>query len=189
MRGVLLTEPNWDRRYRGGSYDKGRIPHELLERFWPAIPRGRVIDIAMGRGKDALFLAEKGFRVYGIEKSAEAIRVAREFLGEKVAMIRGDAEQLPFRHESANGVLVFYFLLRNIMGDIAGILKEGGVVVYETFLKRQNEIDRRRNPDYLLDDGELRSYFTGFDLLFYEEALSFEGGRKRAVARLVGRKR
>ena len=75
------------------------------------------------------------------------------------------------------------------MGDIATFLKKGGVVIYETFLKRQNDIDRQRNPEYLLDDGELISFFRGFDLLFYEETLSVTGGRKRAVAKLVGRKR
>jgi hypothetical protein len=41
----------------------------------------------------------------------------------------------------------------------------------------------------LLHDGELISYFRGLDLLFYEEGTFLFGGKKRAVARYVGRKR
>ena len=189
MRGALLVEPDWDKRYKDGFHAETTGPHELLKRFWPVIPKGRVIDVAMGNGKDAAFLAGKGFRAYGIEKSTEAIKIARGILQNKASIICGDANFLPFKSGSAEGVLVFHFLLRSIMGDIAKILKKNGVVIYETFLKRQNEIDRWRNPEYLLDDGELISYFRGFELLFYEETVSVDGGRKRAMAKLVGRKR
>jgi hypothetical protein len=75
------------------------------------------------------------------------------------------------------------------MTEIKGLLRPGGVLIYETFLKRQNAIDRHRNPDYLLDDGELFSCFSGLDLLFYEETMGDDGGKKRAVAKYVGRKR
>jgi hypothetical protein len=40
-----------------------------------------------------------------------------------------------------------------------------------------------------LDDGELIGYFKGFELLFYEEIIENAGGRRRAVARAVGRKK
>ena len=184
-----MAEVDWERRYRDGFYADTTGPHELLKRFWPAIPKGRVIDIAMGTGRDAEFLAGKGFGVYGIEKSTEAIKIARGILQNRASIICGDANFLPFKGGSAEGVLVFHFLLRSIMGDIVNILKKGGVVIYETFLKRQNEIDRWRNPEYLLDDGELISCFRGFELIFYEETVSVYGGKKRATAKLVGRKR
>ena len=183
---------DWDKRYRDGFYDGATDPHELLRRFWSFIPKGLVIDIATGSGRDAAFVAEKGLDVYGMERSAEAIKIARQRMGmggRKTPTICGDANFLPFKHNSADGVLVFYFLLRGIMGDIRDILKRGGVLIYETFLKRQNEIDRRRNPEYLLDDGELISCFRGFDIIFYEETVSFGGEKGRATARFVGRKR
>jgi hypothetical protein len=75
------------------------------------------------------------------------------------------------------------------MGEIADTLQSGGVLIYETFLKRQNSIDGQRNPEFLLDDGELISYFKGLDLLFYEETISDTEGRNKAIAKFVGRKR
>lgn len=184
--------PDWDKRYREGAYNKGRQgPHELLRRFYPLIPRGTVIDVAMGVGKDGLFLAGEGYRVWGIERSAEALKIAREAMtGEGLAMniVQGDVLTLPFRRGLAQGVTVFYFLNRSIMRDLADLLKKGGIMIYETFLKRQNLIDRERDPEFLLDDGELISFFRDFNLLFYEEGITVRDGRRRATAQFVGRK-
>lgn len=184
---------DWDKRYRSGFYDKNAEPHRLLQEFWRTIPGKTVIDIAAGTGRDAIFLASKGFCVCGLEKSVEAIDIARknaESAGHCVSIIKGDAETLPFKKHSADGVIVFYFLERCIMRDISYILKKGGILIYETFLKRQNDIDtRKRDPRYLLSDGELISFFVDFELLFYEETISASADKKRAIARFIGRKR
>ena len=182
---------DWDRRYREGVYDKATRPHELVTRFWPSIPRGVVIDIASGLGRDSLFLADKGLTAVGLEKSGEALTRAKDRMatgGKGAAFVQGDAEALPFKAHSASGVLVFYFLLRDRMGEIVDLLAKGGILMYETFLKRQNTIDPWRNPDYLLDDGELISYFSALDLLFYEETVTVSDGKRRAIAQYVGRK-
>jgi SAM-dependent methyltransferase len=183
---------DWDKRYRQGFYNGVISPNPLLQRFWRTIPQGPVVDVAMGNGRNALFLAGKGYTVYGVDRSTEALKIARETMVEKdhaVSLIRGDAGNLPFRAGSMAGVVVFYFLLRNIMEEIVDLLQGGGVLIYETMLKRQNAIDRQRNPDFLLGDGELISYFKNLDLLFYEETISDSEGRKRALAKYVGRKR
>ena len=183
---------DWNRRYREGFYSEAIDPHALLTKFWPEIPGRHVADIAMGNGRDALFLSEKGFFVTGLEGSIEAINITKKTTAQKglaVYPILGDARRLPYRKSAFDCILVFYFLKREIMDEIKALLKKGGIFMYETFLKRQNDIDRPRNPDYLLDDGELMSYFKGFELLFYEEIIENAGGKRKATARAIGRKR
>ena len=183
---------DWDARYKEGGYDKGDEPHALLKRFEPLMPEGVVIDIAAGSGRDARFLAGKGRFVAGLEKSWEGLMVARSRIaaeGRAPGLVAGDALSLPFRRNSASGVTVFYFLERGIMGEITGLLRKGGILIYETFLKRQNEIDRPRNPAYLLEDGELLSYFSALEMLFYQEVVTFSGGRRKAIAQYAGRKK
>jgi tellurite methyltransferase len=183
---------NWDERYRSGSYGGNGDAHMLLARFHRAIPKGRVLDVAMGTGRDALFLAERGYEVYGLEQSMEAITLARQkgrAAGARFVPVHGDAAAPPFKEASMEGIIVFYFLLREPTAALLGILKKKGVIIYETFLKRQNEVDRYRNPDYLLGDGELVELFRPLDLLHYEEGVFRRGGRQRAVAQYVGRKR
>ena len=182
---------DWDVRYRDGNYDGTGKPHALLARFGSLIPKGPVIDIASGTGRDALFLAGEGHPVWGLERSAEALKIASEqntSRGHGAAFVKADASALPFKRRSAAGVTVFYFLLRDIMGEIVDLLAKDGILIYETFLKRQNMIDRLRNPDYLLDDGELISCFRALDLIFYEEKIISSNGKRRAIAQFVGRK-
>ncbi|OPX95617.1 MAG: putative S-adenosyl-L-methionine-dependent methyltransferase TehB [Syntrophorhabdus sp. PtaU1.Bin002] len=183
---------DWDRRHREGFYEEVSQPNALLERFWHVIPAGRVLDVATGNGRNTVFLAEKGYDAWGIDRSSEALRRARQRVsnhGAHVSLVLGDAADLPFKGGSMTGVIVFYFLLRDKIDEMVALLTSGGILIYETLLKRQNTIDRHRNPDYLLDDGELISYFRGLDLLFYEETISGITGKKRATAQYVGRKK
>lgn len=186
-------ETDWDKRYREGFYEGADKAHDFIGKFSRLIPPGKpVIDIAMGNGRDLISLAVKGFPTYGLERSDEAIRLAiqaAENRRARITAIKGDAHHLPFRAGVAGCVLVFYFLVREIMDDLVRLLAPGGLLIYETFLKRQNILSGPRDPRYLLDDGELIGYFGRLDLLSYEELVIDAEGRQRAIARYAGIKR
>jgi hypothetical protein len=64
-------------------------------------------------------------------------------------------------------------------------VRPGGAIVYETFTVDQPEHGwGPTSPAHLLEHGELRRAFEGFDELFYEETVSPE-----ALARIVARRR
>ncbi len=186
-------EVDWDARYREGFYAGQYRHHELVERFAPLMPRGKpVIDIAAGQGRDVIFLSRRGFHAYGLERSREAIKLARQAAAEngvEITMVPGEAEHLPFKRGAAGAITIFYFLLREIMDELVAMLAPGGLLVYETFTKRQNAIDRKRDPRYLLDDGELVTYFRDLELLFYEEGIFDTHDKQRGLGGSVGRKR
>ena len=145
----------------------------------------------MGRGADVLYLASRGIAAAGLERSWEAIKLAREAMElQNIPMniVQGDASELPFKKESFGGIIVFFFLLREIAPDITEMLKPGGILIYETFLKRQNEVDRHRNPAFLLDDGELLELFPGIEPIYYDEGVHDRAGKTRVTAQLVARK-
>jgi tellurite methyltransferase len=191
--GGTSLEPDWDKRYREGHPGRSPEAHELVRKYAPLMDRDRpIIDVAAGRGRDLLFLATSGFHVCGLEKSREAIKLARQAAdreGLEMLFVLGDALSLPFRDGKVGAVLVFYFLERSIMARLVRLLAPGGLMLYETFLKKQNEIDRQRDPLYLLDDGELSGYFRDLEPLTYEEGVFDIGGRRRAIARYAGRKK
>lgn len=189
--GYSHRQTDWNKRYREGFYDGAVEPHELVKKYWRMIPGKVVVDIAMGNGRDAIYLSENGFFTTGLEGSTEAIKIAKRTAAQKnviVHTILGDAGALPYQRNVFDAVVVFYFLKREIIDEIKTLLKKDGIFIYETFLKRQNNIDRQRNPSYLLDDGELIGHFAGFELLFYEEIIDNSAGRRKAIARAVGRK-
>lgn len=183
---------DWDKRYREGDYGRTSEPHALVEKFWHIIPKGVIIDVAAGTGRDSFFIARRGFPVYGIERSWEAMRRARDKTtgdGVPVTFVQADARSLPLKEGVATGVFVFYFLEREAIPHMIGLLKKGGIFIYETFLKRQNNIDRVRNPSYLLDDGELYRICKPLEMVFYEEGIMCAKGKRRAVAQFVGKKK
>ncbi len=53
--------------------------------------------------------------------------------------VLGDAAHLPFRKNSLDGIIIFYFLMRGYYERMKALLKKDGIFMYETFLKRQNE--------------------------------------------------
>jgi len=70
----------WDRQHaagHGSNHASGFLKEILLSDSWP-IPRGRALDIATGKGRNAIFLAEQGFDVVAIDVSPVALDEARQ---------------------------------------------------------------------------------------------------------------
>ena len=157
---------------------------ELARRIEP--PR-RALDLAIGRGRHALLLARHGFQTYGVDLKHDAVRdavaaAARE--GLRVFGWCADLEESPLPVATFDLVVVARYLQRNLFPSIRRAVKPGGFVVYETFTVAQRLLGSGpTSPDHLLEAGELRDSFSGWDVLFYEEVASPE-----AVARLVAQR-
>jgi tellurite methyltransferase len=75
----------WDRQHAAGqgtSHASGFLKEILLSDSWP-IPRRRALDIATGKGRNAIFLAEQGFDVVAIDVSPVALDEARQRAAER----------------------------------------------------------------------------------------------------------
>jgi len=162
---------------------------EWIERI--AHERGanpRALDVAMGRGRHALPLARAGFTTFGVDVRWEAVREAVARGQREGVRVRGWCADLT-RHPLPRGrfdlVVVSRYLQRDLFPDLRAAVVPGGVVIYETFTTAQRALGRPpTSPDHLLEPGELRHHFGGFDEMFYEEVPVPD-----AVARLVARSR
>ena len=82
-------------------------------------------------------------------------------------------------------VVVTRYLQRDLLPSLRAAVKPGGYVVYETFTVLQRALGTGpTSPDHLLEPGELRGFFDGWDVVFSEEVAAPE-----ALARIVARKR
>ena len=193
----------WEERWSQPVTLAGTEPAAFLREVLRFLPPGRALDLATGGGRNAVFLAEQGWRVTGIDWSATAIdkaaalarsrNVSVEILPawekraqyhDELDLVCADLENmsLPLAHYDA--ILCFNFLLRPMARKIQESLRPGGVLVFETFTVEQlNFGDGPRNPEYLLRRGELREMFAELELLFYREVCSGQG-----TASLLARK-
>ena len=75
-----MPQPDWNERYLAGEtpWDTGE-PDPHLAEFLRSLPaeRGRALDVGCGTGTNALWLANQGFSVVGIDVSSTAIERAR----------------------------------------------------------------------------------------------------------------
>ena len=114
------------------------------------LPAGRVLDLAMGAGRNTVYLAKEGFTSEGIDISSEAIEKAltlAENEGVKITAIVADLENGYRLAPSAYDLIIcFYYLHRPLIPEIRGALKPGGVVVYETYITDQAEWGLPKNP-------------------------------------------
>ncbi len=164
-----------------------------LSRIRDAARLGVVVDIACGRGRHALAAAATGVRVIGIDRNRSFLAELRQAASQRrlaLETLCADLEnpaEIPLRPRCCGAVLVFRYLHRPLFPAIARALAPGGVLIYETFSVRQRELGSGpRNPDYLLEPGELRELCGGLEILEYWEGLS-GGGENAQVARITAR--
>jgi SAM-dependent methyltransferase len=144
----------------------------------------RALDVAMGRGRHAALLAAAGYETFGVDLSIEALREARVSMPRLLAWC-ADLTSYPLPRARFDVVVVARYLQRDLFGALQDAVVPGGVVLYETFTVHQRRLGRGpASPDHLLQPGELRARFDGFDVLAYEEVSEAD-----ALARLAARRR
>ena len=178
---------------RGHRFGLG--PSRWLVRNFERLPRGLTLDVAMGRGRNAIFLATRGFDVDGVDLDPGAVAEARceaRKLNAPIRAIVGNLEDGTYivPEEEYDVIVVFNYLHRPLFPDLREGVRPGGVIIYETFTEDQPTWGRPTNPDYLLRTGELKERFADWDILAYREGVEPErpGGPPRASASVVARR-
>ncbi len=180
----------WDKTYERKDYVFGKDPAPFLVEQVARLPKGRALDIAVGEGRNAVYLAKKGFLVEGVDISIVGLRKAQKLAAEngvKIQTTNADLNKYKIKPESYSVILNFYYLQRSLFPEIKAGLKKGGVLVFETYTTEHlnNAGVAGWERDYLLAPGELKKAFSDMEILYYGE----KNDGKEAVASLVARKR
>jgi SAM-dependent methyltransferase len=161
----------------------GNEPPSAWVRRWTHLIRagGTVLDVACGHGRHLRWLAERGHRVTGVDRSPEAIAAVAP-LGRAVL---ADIENgpWPLDGETFDAVVVTNYLWRPLLPLIVASVAPGGVLLYETFASGHETVGRPARPDFLLQPGELLSATKGLRTVAYEDG--FEPSPDRFVQRIV----
>ena len=164
-------------------------PARLLVDNMELLPTGRVLDVAMGTGRNAVYLAKKGFDVEGVDISPEAVRSALDQPREAGVTLKARVADLEsdyhIEKSAYNVIICFNYLQRSFITQIKDGLRVGGIVVYETFTVDQAQFGEPKNPDYLLKYNELLELFRDFRCLYYREGIVEE---RKALASIIAKK-
>lgn len=151
---------------------------------------GAALDLACGRGQNALCVAALGATTVGLDASVRALEAARLEARRRslaVSFVRADAEEPTWFSGTAGWgtVLVFHFLHRPLFDALQNCLAPGGLLIYKTHLDHplRGTSARPRRTAFLLRPGELLSAFPRLHPLAYRE-WAWEG---EAYAALLAR--
>ena len=183
----------WDKQHESthGSTEPSAFLREIFAtEAWP-IPPGRALDVACGKGRNALFLAERGFAVVAVDISPIALEEGRRGAAEKnlaVTWQQADLERIQLEEDAYDLVVDFNYLQRALIPQIKAALRVGGHVIFETYLIDQPAIGHPKNPAYLLQHNELLNFFREYRVLYYREGKFSEGGEPAFRARIFAQK-
>jgi len=162
----------------------------LLENLDLLPPGARTLDVACGRGRHAMLLAAAGFPVQAVDRKAGLIATLRATAERLELPLRAEVRDLETGTADLGTaayelVLVFHYLHRPLFPALVRALAPGGLLLYETFTVEQAKRGKPREPDFLLEPGELRRRVAPLEVLREREG-EFEG---RMVAAVAARKR
>lgn len=167
----------WDNKFSGDDYLYGKAPAKFLAENYGYIPlAGKVLDVGMGEGRNAVFLARKGYNITGVDISAVAVRKARRLAGEygiRINTVVSSMDDFKAKKGEFDAILVFYYVDRKLNKKLMDWVKPGGLLIYESHTKKQKQVsgNEKYEDKYLLKESELLNMFPGFRVLKYEEPL------------------
>lgn len=182
-----MDERVWEDKYKIEALDDLPMPAALLQRNGHLIAGGKALDIAMGAGQNAVFLAAHGCDVTGVDRSEAAVALARQHAIHNSVILNAavaDILSYPLADNSFDIILNFYFLERTLLPAIKRALKSNGLLFFETYTIEQTHFGRPRNPDHLLKPNELLLAFFDLFIIFYHERVEED----KAIASLIAKK-
>jgi Protein-L-isoaspartate carboxylmethyltransferase len=149
-------------------------PSPWVARWAGHIPAGgRALDLACGSGRHAAYLASLGHPVEAVD--IDLSQLTEEFRClPGVTLRQADLENAPWPYRTAEfaGIVVTRYLHRPLFPFLLDALGPGGVLIYETFAAGNERFGRPRNPDFLLQPGELLEAVRGrLRVVAFEEGL------------------
>ena len=197
------SRADWDAKHSLAAKETAEAPAGILNELWPLLPAGAALDLACGRGRNAIFLAGHGRPVTAVDWSAAALEVLEKRAQSLnlavrridrleqakpgragIDLVQADLEGAELGADSYFLILCVQYLQRSLFPQICRALRPGGMLLFETYTKAQLDFaGGPRNPEHLLDRGELRRAFPELQTVFYRELRAEQG-----IASLAARK-
>lgn len=190
--GQRLEVERWNRILTSSSAAFNRRPNEFLVRMTQGRTPGNALDVGMGQGRNAIFLAQQGWTVTGFDPADKAVAVANDDakrLGVSLTTVVIDDEHFDFGRDRWDLIVLSYVRVRGLAQRIYDALKPGGIVVVEAFHLDATK-DSPIGGAVVFDTNELLKLFERFRVLQYEDtnAVGDFGLQKTRVVRLAAQK-
>ncbi|MEO6133347.1 MAG: class I SAM-dependent methyltransferase [Saprospiraceae bacterium] len=199
----------WDERYSQKEFAYGERPNDFLKEQLNKIPVGIILFPAEGEGRNAVYAAALGWKVFAFDQSMEGKKKASQLADKHQVDINyevGEFQSLTYQVNQFDALALIY---AHFPADkkseyhkiLTTYLRTGGILIFEAFSKRHleyNSIDERvggpKEIGMLFSMDEIKSDFENFEIIeLAEQEIELNEGLyhngKGSVIRFVGRKK
>jgi len=181
----------WNRKFSDPQTQFRHEPSTLLVEAIRGRKPGAAIDLGMGQGRNALYLAAQGWRMTGVDLSDVAVAQAKEQaarLGLPLDALTDNVDHFDIGKERWDLIALFYMhawyhgAKPSSTRRLKEALKPGGLLVVEGFAGE---------PDFMFHTNELLRDFADLRILRYEDTQAeaeWDPGRQSRVIRLIAEK-
>ena len=178
----LPGDPTWDKAYEPYEYFEGKEPTDFLRNNINLLPGGKALVLAMGEGRNAVFLAEQGYDVEGWDISKIAVERAYKLADERgvrITAFQADLRDMKLKQEEYDLVTCIGYLQLDLIPRMKAAVKSGGMVVMYAHIMWGDTT--------YLAKGELLSLFRdiGMKVILYRE---MPLNNKETIAAIIAQK-
>ena len=169
----------WDERYAVDGWAFGTDPNDFLRQEAHRIPPGRVLCLGEGEGRNAVFLAEQGYEVVGVDRSQIGMDKAQGLAQEREVFIEtvvSSIEDFDLTEGEWQGIISVFFhlppeLRKKVNQAVVKGLAPGGILILESFTPQQLEFGTGGPPhaERLVSLATLEEEFEGLKFLVSQE--------------------
>lgn len=190
--GQRLEVERWNRILTAATPNFNTNANRFLVEMAQTLPPGKALDVGMGQGRNALFLAQRGWDVTGFDPAERAVAAAEaeaKRLGVKITTRVERDDEFEFGKARWDLVVMTYVSVRDLVPTVYDALKPGGLVVIEAFHRDATKA-AAIGGDVVFDTNELLQLFDRFRIVRYEdtEDMADFPVRKTRVVRLLAQK-
>jgi SAM-dependent methyltransferase len=170
---------DWDARYSEPGYAYGTKPNDFLASVASKIPKGPVLCLAEGQGRNAVFLAQRGHRVVAVDSSGVGLAGAAalaESRSVSVETVQADLANFVIEPDSWSGIVAIFAhlpvpLRQRVHQSVVSGLRPGGLFVLEAYTPAQIALATGgpRDPELMMSLGALENELAGLELLIGRE--------------------
>ena len=171
----------WNQRYNSETYAYGTEPNNFLVTMFGRLPEGKVLCLAEGEGRNAVWLAQQGREVTAMDASEVGLEKARrlaETCGVEITTVHADLAAFEIESQHWDAIVSIFChvppkLRHSVHRRCVKGLRPGGVMLLEAYTPAQLKYKTGGPPtaDMMMDEESLRTELAGLEFLHLQELL------------------
>jgi len=140
-----MSAEHWNARYSENGYIYGKAPNDFLRANFHRIPRGKVLMLADGEGRNGVFMATQGYSVKCVDYSAVGLEKAKQLAAEYGVQLETtlcDLEHFTIEPNAWDGIVSIFChlpkpLREQVHRSVVAGLTHGAVFLLEAYSPKQ----------------------------------------------------